>query len=171
MAYRQPTLLMLLLLALLEANAQGTTVTGRVVDKQSGDALEKATLQLYRIATGNKTKKDTTFVGGTLSGERGVFAFRAVKAGTYWLKATFVGYMTHARSITVDGKGPLSVGSLPMESDSKVIDETVVTANIPKMVIKDDTVVYNADAFRVKERSSKPWSRHCPVPKSTTTAK
>ena len=34
-----------------------------------------------------------------------------------------------------------------------MLDEAVVTANLPKMIIKDDTVVYNADAYRVPEGS------------------
>ena len=40
-----------------------------------------------------------------------------------------------------------------MEADAQQLKETVITANLPKMLVKDDTVVYNADAFRVPEGS------------------
>ena len=47
----------------------------------------------------------------------------------------------------------MALGDITLETDAVQLKEAVVTANIPKMVIKDDTVVYNADAFRVPEGS------------------
>ncbi len=160
MNFRQLTLLAALMLGLLHANAQRGTqtatpaaISGRIVDKDSGEPLEKATLQLYTITKKRNNTADTTFVGGTLSDGRGAFAFSDVKAGAYWLKVTFLGYEELTRQLTKVSNRALALGDLKMEPNSVVIDETVVTANVPKMVIKDDTVVYNADAFRVPEGS------------------
>jgi hypothetical protein len=92
-------------------------------------------------------------VAGTLSDERGQFAFSTVAPGNYLLKASYLGYKEIVRSV-VKAKGrPYPIGDLTMEPDEVLLDEAVVTANVPKMVIKDDTVVYNADAFRVPEGS------------------
>ena len=143
------TLLSLICLCVLHVNAQTDNVSGRVIDKETKEALAKATLQLYRI--GNK--KDTTFVGGTLSNDRGAFSFNNVSAGTYMLKITFLGYQEQKKALTKTSTRTLALGSIAMEPNSVLINEAVVTANIPKMVIKDDTVVYNADAFRVPEGS------------------
>lgn len=143
------TLLSLICLCVLHVNAQTDNVSGRVIDKETKEALAKATLQLYRI--GNK--KDTTFVGGTLSNDRGAFSFNNVSAGTYMLKITFLGYQEQKKALTKTSTRALALGSIAMEPNSVLINEAVVTANIPKMVIKDDTVVYNADAFRVPEGS------------------
>ena len=143
------TLLSLICLCVLHVNAQTDNVSGRVIDKETKEALAKATLQLYRI--GNK--KDTTFVGGTLSNDRGAFSFNNVSAGTYMLKITFLGYQEQKKALTKTSTRALTLGSIAMEPNSVLINEAVVTANIPKMVIKDDTVVYNADAFRVPEGS------------------
>lgn len=146
-------LLLTLLLAMLHANAQKADVSGRVVDADEGKPLDKATIQLYRISSKRNSKKDTTFVVGTLSNEKGEFGFSSVKSGSYLLKVTFMGYETLMRNITKQVGKTLSLGNIMMESNSVALDETVVTAKLQKMVIKDDTVVYNADAFSVPEGS------------------
>ena len=149
MNLRYLTLLSVFFLSVLSANAQQESVSGRVIDKENREALAKATVQLYKI--GNK--KDTTFVGGTLSNERGAFSFNNVSAGSYLLKVTFLGYVEQKKALTKRHNQALALGTIAMEPNSVLIDEAVVTANIPKMMIKDDTVVYNADAFRVPEGS------------------
>ena len=146
-------LLLTLLLAMLHANAQKADVSGHVVDADEGLPLDKATIQLYRISSKRNSKKDTTFVVGTLSNEKGEFGFSSVKSGSYLLKVTFMGYETLMRNITKQVGKTLSLGNIMMESNSVALDETVITAKLQKMVIKDDTVVYNADAFSVPEGS------------------
>ena len=146
-------LLLTLLLAMLHANAQKADVSGHVVDADEGLPLDKATIQLYRISSKRNSKKDTTFVVGTLSNEKGEFGFSSVKSGSYLLKVTFMGYETLMRNITKQVGKALSLGNIMMESNSVALDETVITAKLQKMVIKDDTVVYNADAFSVPEGS------------------
>jgi hypothetical protein len=148
MNLRYLTLLSTLLLCVLHISAQQESVSGRIIDKESKEALSKATLQLYKI--GNK--KDTTFVGGALSNERGAFSFNNVSTGNYLLKISFLGYIEQKKLLTKRTQA-LALGNISMEPNSVLINEAVVTANIPKMVIKDDTVVYNADAFRVPEGS------------------
>ena len=87
-----------------------------------------------------------------MSNERGAFVFNNVKNGSYELRITFLGYQEQRRSLTKNSQA-LALGTIKMEANTVLINEAVVTANIPKMMIKDDTVVYNADAFRVPEGS------------------
>lgn len=137
------------LIAMPQTFAQNAgDVTGRVTDKKSHEALEKATLQLYTLSG-----RDTTFVSGTFSDENGYFSISTTKAGRYLLKITCLGYepLSHPFSIT-DGR-QAALGTLAMNPDAIVLDEATVTANVPKMVVKDDTLVYNADAYRVPEGS------------------
>ena len=142
----------LFLLSALPSFAQNA-LSGRVIDAQSREAMSKATLQLYSIDKKRNGKIDTTFVGGTFSDDRGAFSFSNVSTGTYLLKATFLGYEELKKDISKTSRESMSLGTLAMEPEALQIDEAIVTANIPKMVIKDDTVVYNADAFRVPEGS------------------
>ena len=139
----------LFFLGMLSAAAQtAASLTGRMVDAETKEALPKTTLQLYKI-----NKKDTTFVTGTYSDARGAFAFSGVGQGSYLLKASYLGYTPLAKNFTKTGTRALALGDIAMQPNAVQLSEAVVTANIPKMVIKDDTVVYNADAFRVPEGS------------------
>ena len=150
---RSVIILIAFLLGILPMAAQKNVLTGRVIDQQTKEALSKTTLQLYQINTARNGKKDTTFVGGTFSDEQGHFSFQVTKNGSYLLKVSYLGYETLRRDVTKANSQPIALGDLPMVSDAIQIDEAIVTANVPKMVIKDDTVVYNADAFRVPEGS------------------
>ena len=135
------------------SNSNQKQLSGSIVDAESGEPLEKATLQLYKIGRGRNGRQDTTFVTGVFSDSRGHFSFSSVDAGNYLMKVSFLGYKPIVRSLTKQASRPFNAGSLKMETDAVQLKEAVVTANIPKMVIKDDTVVYNADAFRVPEGS------------------
>ena len=146
-------LLSLLMLLALQASAQRDAISGHIIDEENKTPLEKATLQLYKITLKKNNANDTTFVGGTLSDKRGAFVFNNVSAGPHILKISYLGYQEQHRSITKSRSQALALGNIAMKMNSVEISEAVVTANIPKMVIKDDTVVYNADAFRVPEGS------------------
>ena len=154
----------------MAVHAQQAAISGRIVDADDKEPLSKATVQLYRLSS-----KDTTFVAGTLSNSSGRFtigtveesqgrrrnategeAQRRERGGSgirYLLKVSYLGYKPQERTVTKPATKSLDLGTLSLTADAVQLQEAVVTANIPKMVIKDDTVVYNADAFRVPEGS------------------
>ncbi|MCH5311942.1 MAG: outer membrane beta-barrel protein [Prevotella sp.] len=138
----------LLLLTSFNAAAQQASLTGRTIDAESREALINATVQLYKIG-----KRDTTFIGGALSNQNGNFSFSNVGQGTFLLRFSYLGYKQRERKIERKDKQTTALGNIALEADAVQLNEAVVTANLPKMVIKDDTVVYNADAFRVPEGS------------------
>ena len=133
-------------------SAQAPALSGTLLDHDSREAMAKATIQLYRLTT-TRQKTDTTYVAGMLTDDQGHFAFSNAAAGSYLLKASFVGYKELRHTFSKPGRQPLSIGTLLLEPEAIVLGEAVATANLPKMVIKDDTVVYNADAYRVPEGS------------------
>ena len=132
--------------------AQGTTVSARIVDAENDEALVRATSQLYRITTRQGGRRDTTFVSGQFSDAQGRVTFNNVKVGNYLLRVSFLGFKTIDKQVKAGGD-PVALGKIRMQADAQQVAETVVTANLPKMMVKDDTVVYNADAYRVPEGS------------------
>ncbi len=142
------------------AVAQEAAVSGRIIDDENQEVLEKATIQLYKLSKSSSNRKntntqehqDTTFVGGSLSDERGLFSFHDISNGNYLLKINYLGYESKAVNLNKTSK-PIALGDIRLKADAVLLDEAVITANVPKMVIKDDTIVYNADAFRVPEGS------------------
>ena len=147
------TLLVLFFLSILPVAAQRDVLSGRVIDKEDRSAMPKSTIQLYRLTRKTGNKLDTTFVSGVLSDDNGRFSFNNVSAGQYLVKVTFLGYKHYYQAFNKEQGRDLAIGTIAMEASSVQLDEAVITANLPKMVIRDDTVVYNADAFRVPEGS------------------
>ena len=144
---------LLLFFVALGMEAQNASVSGSVVDAESGDPLIKATAQLYNVSNQRSGKRDTTFLTGTYTDQQGRFSFSNVRSGTLLLRISYLGYKTKEQTVTTNNRRTLALGNIKMEADAIQLSEAVVTANVPKMVIKDDTVVYNADAFRVPEGS------------------
>ena len=153
LSHRLHSLLIMLCLSVMTSYAQQDNVSGRVIDNDTKEAMVRATLQLYRLGRVQNGKQDTTFVKGSFTDEEGHFTITGVSAGQYLMKFTFLGYKEQKRDITKVRGRQLQLGDITMEADAIQLGEAVVTANVPKMVVKDDTLIYNADAFRVPEGS------------------
>ena len=138
---------------IMQMYAQATDVSARIVDAENDEALVRATSQLYRIRTRQGGRRDTTFVSGQYSDAQGHVTFSNVAAGSYLLRVSFLGYKTIEKDFKAEGNTSVALGKIRMQTDAQQVAETVVTANLPKMLVKDDTVVYNADAYRVPEGS------------------
>ncbi|MBR4366253.1 MAG: outer membrane beta-barrel protein [Bacteroidaceae bacterium] len=127
-------------------------MSGRIIDNSTAEPLPSTTLQLYEITT-RRNRTDTTFVKGVYSDKNGHFGFTSVNSGTYVLKLSFLGYQPRMVPFQKKGRQNVSLGTISLNPEIVELDETVVTANLPKMVVKDDTLIYNADAFTVPEGS------------------
>jgi hypothetical protein len=63
-----------------------------------------------------------------------------------------VGFKTYTKAVTIDGKN-VAVGTVQLEPDAIMLKGTVVTAHLAKVQSKGDTLIFNADAYRVPEGS------------------
>lgn len=75
---------------------------------------------------------------------------------TYLLRFSMVGYKTVYKAIWVkmaQSMNQMVVENVSLEEESKALPEVVVKATKIKMVMKGDTIVYNADAFALAEGS------------------
>ena len=70
------------------------TVSGRVLDSESGELLEGATVRLFRVGA---VPSREFYAGGAppsvTSGESGAFELAGIQAGDYELQATYPGYL------------------------------------------------------------------------------
>ena len=134
---------MVLLIVALTAGAQ-RTISGKAVEADSGEPLPSATVKLM--------KRDSTLVKGVVTDINGNFRVNAPSDGKYILRLSCVGFKNYVKDITVSGKD-VSLGKVQMKSDAIMLQGAVVTANAAKVVLKEDTFVYNAAAYRVPEGS------------------
>jgi len=129
-----------------ENEDRGLTVSGSVEDSELKEPMIQATVQLFR-------KRDSTFVGGTVTDLRGTFSVEAPANGIYKLKISSVGYQTIEREVTLRRNQSQDVGHLLMAPETTVLQEMVVTGRAAQIIVKKDTLVYNPDAYRTPEGS------------------
>ena len=122
------------------------TISGQLLDAEFREPMMQATVQLF-------TTTDSTFVGGTVSDDKGIFIVQAPSNGTYKLKITSVGFQTIEREVTLRRNQNQELGALIMSSDAVMLKETVVTGRAAQVIAKKDTLVYNPDAYRTPEGS------------------
>ena len=151
MAIRHIMTLVLLLLSMASMMAQsgedqGLTVSGNVHDAELKEPMVQATVQLFR-------RRDSTFVGGTVTDLRGNFSVEAPANGVYKLKISSVGYQSIEREVTLRRNQSQEMGMLLMSPESVMLKEAVVTGRAAQVIVKKDTLVYNPDAYRTPEGS------------------
>ena len=70
------------------------TISGHLTDRETDEPMELVTIQLFLAS-------DSTFMGGTVSNEKGNFSIQAPSNGTYRLKISLVGYQKMEREVTL----------------------------------------------------------------------
>ena len=138
-------LAVVVLMTTVGVQAQSRRISGRLIDRDSKEAVMQATIQLL--------KTDSTFVAGALSNEKGEFHLVAPSNGRYLLKMTSVGYETQVKNVTLSNDKNVNLGDIVFGSDAIMLKGTTVTAQASKVTVKKDTFVYNASAYRTPEGS------------------
>ena len=129
------------------AMAQTTSISGQLLDKTTNEALQYANIQIYSLP-------DSTFLKGDVTKEDGSFKIEGIKAEKCFVKASFIGYIPVNKNITVTKGKDNPVGKIYLQEDSKQLAEVSVQAEATPMTVRDDTVVFNADAYHVIEGAS-----------------
>lgn len=120
----------------------GGTVTLSLTDSSTGEAVGFATVSITKPGNTKPYKY-------ALSDDKGKTVFDKIAAGKYVLKAELLGYKPLTKDIEVKGK--LDLGALKMDPDKQVLDAASVSAAGNPIVIKKDTIEYNASSFKTTE--------------------
>lgn len=121
------------------------TVSGKVVESDTKNAVEMATVQLLSLP-------DSAQAAGMVTNRNGWFSLPKVKAGKYVLRLSFVGYTTKNIPLTLTEKNTeRNVGTIGLETDAVMLKEAVITAEAPQVTTVEDTLLYNASAYRTPE--------------------
>ncbi|MDE6243138.1 MAG: TonB-dependent receptor family protein [Muribaculaceae bacterium] len=123
----------LLLGITLTAAAKGN-ISGTIINKQSGEVIDFATVQLL------DAQGKPLALGGT-SDENGKFVISNVPDGKYILKVTNIGSVPQERELTVNG-GDITIGDIHLADDSKMLQEVVVTGTASTMRFELDRKVF-----------------------------
>ena len=127
----------------LSAHAQSRTVTATLLDRENGDPLPYATVSL----TPDGSETVSKFC---LSDADGKVKLSQVKNGAYTLKVELMGYVTYSQKIKIDGRN-LDAGTIMISPDKMVLDAATVSDVGNPIVVKKDTIEYNASSFKTSD--------------------
>ena len=124
-----------------------TTVTGRVLDSESAEALSYATVQILKADT-------TSMIAGGTTNLNGYYNVKNVPAGQYVMKVSYIGYHNFFRQVEIkQGQTEFNGGTIILTPNSVVLEEAVIKGTLKQVEVKEDTLIFNADAFKVPEGS------------------
>ncbi|GHU76936.1 collagen-binding protein [Bacteroidia bacterium] len=151
MSAKKNFLLIILLLTALPIVAQSertsVEVRGVVLEKDSKNPIEQATVRLLN-------KKDSTLITGVVTTRTGSFSLKNIRSGNYILSFSFVGFQSYDQDLNVTGRpNPLNVGNILLADASILLGEAIVMGKAPEVVVRNDTLEYNADSYKTTEGS------------------
>ncbi len=139
--------LFLIMIGFYDAKSQNNnviTVSGIILEEGTNKPLSYATVALL-------TEKDSTLVSGAISNANGGFVLKNVLAGTFKLRVTFIGYNTLRKKVTIQkSASSFSLGNIILSIEKNMMKEVVITGNMP-VLVKKDTIEYNADMFKTEK--------------------
>lgn len=97
-----------------EEEEQRLTISGQVIDSDLKEPIVQATIQLFAAT-------DSTFVGGTVTNEKGTFSVDAPSSGTYKIKISSLGFQSIEREVTLRRNEHQDLGPLLMSAESIVL--------------------------------------------------
>ena len=131
------------LLSGISTYAQATfSVKAKLLDDKSGKPVEFATASL--TVKGEKSASKYA-----LSDDKGLVHITKVVKGQYVFKAEIMGYKTVEKEIEV--LKSLNIGEIRMVEDAELIDAAKVSAVGNPIVVKKDTIEYNASSFKTSD--------------------
>lgn len=129
-----------------QENSPSTQLTGKVLtlDNQQLSALPFASVRLLLA-------KDSAFVAGTTTNDKGGYELKVPIAKECLVMVSCMGYESICQAVKrTEGGSLFSLADIVLSEKSIKLKETVVLGKRAEMVVKTDTVEYNAAAYRLQ---------------------
>ncbi len=124
------------------ASAQGT-LKGRIIDSTNKQPLSLATVTIFKAA-------DTAIITYRLSDSEGNFKVPGIPFDLNCrMVISFSGFGVYRKEFVISAADAVKdLGDIYMMPDAKSLDEVLVIAERPPVIVKKDTIEFNASAFK-----------------------
>ena len=122
--------------------AQKSTIRGNAQD-ELGQPLPGATIMLLH-------KSDSVLYKFSISNKDGEYSIFGIKEGDYLLQLSFVGYQSIFKPLSAKGGAKIDMPVIKLDKQSSKLGEFEIVDELIPMKMKDDTIEYNADAFKTQ---------------------
>ena len=123
----------------------GRSITATVTDAYSGEPVAFATASVTR----DGQKSPAKYV---LTDNAGKVLLKGVAAGSYTFKVELMGYKPYSAAVKV-ASADVDLGSIKMAPDRQALDAAKVSAAGNPVIIRKDTVEYNASTFKITDNN------------------
>ncbi|MBK9466017.1 MAG: TonB-dependent receptor family protein [Chitinophagaceae bacterium] len=135
------SLSLLALFATVNAQKFDGSIKGKLMDTAAKQPIVDATVSVLNA-------KDSSLATFTLSNKQGSFEVKGLGEGDYRVIVSSKGYMEFKKTVSITATQKLiDFGNLSIEKDYKTLEGVVITSESP-IVIKNDTVQFNASGFK-----------------------
>ncbi len=129
----------------LAASAQSGLIKGTVSDTAIKKPLANATISVVQAS-------DSSLISFARSNDQGSFSVTRLDAGNYVLMVSYTGFNTYYKKFSItDAVKQVDAGTIPLTSLNSGMNVTVTAEPI---VIKGDTIEFNAGSFKTKVNAS-----------------
>ena len=130
------------------SNAQGQagrgTIKGKLIDDATKETIQEANIRILN-------QKDSTYVTGKASESNGTFSI-PIRNGNYIVHISYIGYSDMFKDVSINNRNAnADLGTLSLHEDGVLLSDALVTAKALEVVVRGDTVEYNADSYKVSE--------------------
>lgn len=140
------TLMILFLVISLSTFAQQKTgsLKGKLIDSKTKKPVEFAS---YAV----KNVKDSTVTAMGATSPEGIFSAKSLPAGQYKFYLALIGYKPLLKLFEITAEKPaVDFGEIIFEESSISLDAVAIKGELLPMIIKKDTIEFNADAFKAQ---------------------
>lgn len=131
----------MLMLWTIQTQAQNISLSGQVTDSV-GVVLPSATVVTLNAA-------DSLLIGFSFTDDDGYFKIKDHAPGDYILQLTYIGYQQFSQEITIENRDT-DLGVIQLAKDANMIEDVVIKGEHTPIIIKKDTIEYNAAAFQTQ---------------------
>ena len=119
-------------------------IQGAIFDEKTKEPIASATIRLLN-------QSDSSYIQGVASNDKGEFRLSALPR-KYILEVSFIGYKTFLQNFNTTVKNPdYSTGDIYLEEDMIELGAAVVEAQVPSILVRGDTIEYNAGSYSSQE--------------------
>ncbi len=123
------------------ATATAATLLGSVTDAQ-GESLPQASVRVLAA-------RDSSVVKAVVTSSDGKFKVTGIKKGKYLVEASYVGFASETRQVTVGDKD-ITLKPFALNESSIALKDAVVTGIRTPIKVMEDTIEYNADSYKTQ---------------------
>ncbi len=122
------------------------TITGNLIDGATKEKIEAASISVLSV-------KDSSEVTGSVTNKNGDFFLKVNRKGNFLLGVTYVGYKPIYKPFTTSETTTVSLGTLEIFEDAIELGEALVKGKKPEVIVKDDTVEFDAGSYKTTENA------------------